>query len=257
MAQSMNVRRFSSLQPGAFLRLFVLLALGLPCQAGAQSAGDASLERAEAQYRQARRALAVAQTQQRLSRRRRHSLLVHAGLGFRFGDWKIHERVDGFVSGGPEFGLSYRRYWNDRAGFTTSAGFEAVRMAIVESDGPGYEFGRRDIYGEAAVHFSPSVGGRFYLGPTVRAGYWRLQRDKLSFYDSDSAWGRYDDVPVDDAWALLGGPHVGWQFGRRNDLDLSLHTLVGAWHEGSRWALLGGTAVRLGYMFSLGRAPGG
>jgi hypothetical protein len=130
-------------------------------------------------------------------------------------------------------------------------------MVVIETGGTEHELGRRDVYGEVAVHFSPGAGGRFYLGPTVRAAYWRMKRDRLSFDSSHNAWGRYDDVQIGDAWALLGGPHVGWQFGRRNDLDLSLHTLVGAWHEGSRWALLGGTAVRLGYMFSLGRAPGG
>jgi hypothetical protein len=115
MVHSMNAaRRILPLQLGAIFLVFVLLALGVPCRVGAQPAGETSLERAEAHYQQARRELAAARAQHRLSRRRRHSLLVHAGLGFRFGDWKIHESVDGFVSGGPEFGLSYRRYWSDR-----------------------------------------------------------------------------------------------------------------------------------------------
>jgi len=186
--------------------------------------------------------------------------MVHTSVGWQVGAWDIHETLDGFISFGDDVGLSYRQVWSGRNGVSIGAGIGRSRVALLENDGRPYEFGRKDLYIDGSWHLFPAVGGRFYLGPTIRAGYWRMLREALDFREEEvrTVWGdyeRYERVPVGTAWVLAGGPHLGWLLGRRSDFDLNLVWLAGIWHEGSQWRPVGGAHLRFAYVFALGGAP--
>lgn len=221
----------------------------------AQAPDNASMAQVEAHYRDARRQLSLAQARQRAKQVKRPSLVMHTAVGWQLGEWNIHESLDGFGSGGVEAGLSYRQFWSGRAGISIGGGLGRSRVALARKQGGPYEFGRKDLHLEVALHLRPREGGRLYLGPTFRAGYWRFLRDGLDFVDPEEQrwWGPYDRVPIGNAWALTGGPHVGWLVGRRSDFDLSIVGLAGVWGDGSHWSLVAGAHVRLGYVFALGR----